>query len=110
MRKGVIAIALASSACGASVQNEAQEAVARDLRDPASAQFRDVKVYPKYVCGEVNGKNGVGAYAGFTRFWYNRETKEYAIDPRGQDGDEIDRTNQRIFEGTVETFCKDSAA
>lgn len=110
MRKGVIAIALASSACGASVQNEAQEAVARDLRDPASAQFRDVKIYPKYVCGEVNGKNGVGAYVGFTRFWYNRETKEYAIDPRGQDGDEIDRTNQRIFEGTVETFCKDSAA
>lgn len=109
MRKVVIAIALASAGCSVGVQNEAQEAVARDLRDPSSAQFRDVKIYPKYVCGEINGKNGMGAYAGFTRFWYNREKKIYSIDPKSADGDDLDRTEQRISNGSYGAFCRDDA-
>jgi len=53
--------------------------VARDLKDPASAQFRDVVVSRLYVsktgeyddkrfaiCGEMNAKNSYGAYTGFT--------------------------------------------
>lgn len=48
---------------------DARAAVARNLRDPASAQFRDVKPgTPGYVCGEANGKNAYGAYSGFARF------------------------------------------
>ncbi|UXC18532.1 putative periplasmic lipoprotein [Comamonas squillarum] len=50
----------------------AQEAIARNLKDPAAAQFRNVRVMQftngRVVCGEVNGKNSYGAYVGFKRF------------------------------------------
>lgn len=46
----------------------AKKLVAHSLRDPASAQFRDVVEHGGAVCGEVNGKNGFGAYAGFKHF------------------------------------------
>jgi hypothetical protein len=56
--------------------------VAHDLRDPDSAKFRDVRIVPDMpdgpgskwgvgvmtYCGEVNGKNAFGAYAGFKHF------------------------------------------
>lgn len=52
-----------------SIESEATEQVARDLFDPSSAQFRDVsEVADNLVCGEVNGKNRMGAYVGFTKF------------------------------------------
>lgn len=47
----------------------AREAVAYQLRDPASAQFREVFTHQGNVCGQVNGKNGFGAYTGFKRFY-----------------------------------------
>lgn len=47
---------------------EAQEAATKDLIDPFSAQFRNVRVARGGVCGEVNAKNRMGAYVGFTRF------------------------------------------
>lgn len=47
---------------------QAKKLVADSLRDPASAQFRDVVGHGDAVCGEVNGKNGYGAYAGFKHF------------------------------------------
>jgi len=46
--------------------------VAKDLRDPDSAKIREVYrvPFPKgaYICGEVNGKNAYGGYAGYTSF------------------------------------------
>ena len=45
-------------------------AVAEKLRDPDSAEFRDIKVGETIACGEVNGKNGFGAYSGFSKFVY----------------------------------------
>lgn len=51
----------------------AKSETARDLRDPASAQFRDLQVASfdmRYVlCGEVNAKNAMGAYAGYVPFY-----------------------------------------
>lgn len=48
---------------------QAKEAVAAVLIDPSSAQFRNVEIgHEGAVCGEVNGKNRMGAYVGFTRF------------------------------------------
>lgn len=53
---------------------QATAAVAQRMRDPGSVQFRDIThrslngVDDYVVCGEVNAKNGFGAYAGFTRF------------------------------------------
>jgi hypothetical protein len=53
--------------------SKSKSAVANDMRDPLSVQFRDVKVTGncngiKYVTGRANGKNGYGGYAGFTIF------------------------------------------
>lgn len=52
----------------------AQDQVKALLRDPASAEFRKVEVYPNdEVCGEVNSKNGFGGYVGFSRFYVGPE-------------------------------------
>lgn len=44
----------------------------RDLKDPSSAQFRDIKYRADKgawtICGEVNAKNSMGAYTGFQKF------------------------------------------
>jgi hypothetical protein len=48
-----------------------EDRVGASLREPSSAEFRNVKVYRSVlpvVCGEVNGKNGFGGYAGYQRF------------------------------------------
>lgn len=48
--------------------------VKADLNDPDSAQFRNVKVFGDWsrsevaVCGEVNAKNRMGGYVGYTSF------------------------------------------
>ena len=50
------------------------------LKDAGSVQFRNehfVKGYP-YLCGEVNAKNEMGGYVGFTR--YVSHSEGYAID------------------------------
>lgn len=48
---------------------QAKEAVRKQLNDPASAQFREVWVSDRFfVCGEVNAKNRMGGYAGFSWF------------------------------------------
>jgi hypothetical protein len=50
----------------------AQGQVRNTLKDPDSAQFRNVRLLDfnpgRLVCGEVNAKNGFGAYVGFTPF------------------------------------------
>lgn len=50
-----------------------KEAVQAKLKDPDSAQFKDVIFVQKaneipVACGEVNSKNSFGAYAGFQHF------------------------------------------
>lgn len=51
---------------------KAKSVVADSLRDPASAQFRNVRVVSfgqgSVICGEVNGKNAYGGYVGFVPF------------------------------------------
>lgn len=46
------------------------------LRDPGSAQFRNIRVVQdllgnNVVCGEINSKNGFGGYGGFVPFVFN---------------------------------------
>lgn len=43
---------------------KAQESVMALLKDPSSAEFRNMNG----MCGEVNSKNSFGAYTGFVRF------------------------------------------
>ncbi|MHA7875108.1 MAG: hypothetical protein ACX938_06835 [Roseivivax sp.] len=51
--------------------------VTRDFFDPAAAQFRDIRAVDvtlengeqeRRVCGEVNGKNRMGGYVGYSMF------------------------------------------
>lgn len=63
----VLAAALTVTGCDGRV-SDAKKLVARDLKDPASAQFRDVHANGPAVCGEINSKNSYGAYVGFRRF------------------------------------------
>ena len=47
-----------------------QQKVQDVLKDPDSAKFRGVRFYPKSGagCGEVNAKNSMGGYIGFSSF------------------------------------------
>ena len=61
---------------GAETIVAAQRAVRASLKDPDSAQFKDV--YANYTeefqvvaCGRVNSKNSLGGYTGFKRFVSN---------------------------------------
>lgn len=45
-------------------------AVQAQLKDPDSAQFRNLAASEDVVCGEVNAKNAFGGYVGHTRFIY----------------------------------------
>lgn len=49
-----------------------EEAVAAELRDPSSAQFRNIREGTEAACDEVNAKNTFGAYTGFREFTYRR--------------------------------------
>ena len=48
------------------------DAIRNRMKDPASAQFRNVRLRPygsgQVVCGEVNAKNSYGGYVGFVPF------------------------------------------
>lgn len=55
-----------------------QAAILVRLKDPTSAQFRDLKLNHRReaLCGMVNSKNGFGGYTGFSAF-VATETKAY---------------------------------
>ncbi|HGM7348091.1 TPA: hypothetical protein ACKP7M_002499 [Stenotrophomonas maltophilia] len=58
---------------GAETIAAAERAVRGELKDPDSAQFRDVRAnyteeFGVAACGRVNAKNEFGGYAGFRRF------------------------------------------
>lgn len=87
-----VAASLALVGCGAAAEEEGRQIAASALKDPASAQFRDVRAYASLanqaagersinrVCGQVNGKNSFGAYSGFQRFYVDLDagTVRYA--------------------------------
>ncbi|WP_417463247.1 hypothetical protein [Kordiimonas sp.] len=59
------------------LMQEIKTEVTRDFFDPASAQFRNIRLVDvtlkdgtqeRRVCGEVNGKNRLGGYVGFSMF------------------------------------------
>lgn len=88
MRAAVIVGVLALAGCDQST-SRAKEQVAAMLRDPSSAQFRNVKAAKGAVCGEINGKNGFGAYAGFSRFIVTPSTGAAMIEPSDVPSDDV---------------------
>jgi len=77
----VFAIALAT---GCSPSFTGKEAVLDQLKDPASAEFRNVNVSTfsgsPLVCGEVNAKNSHGGYTGFRHFMIKEDRVYLASD------------------------------
>lgn len=70
---------------------EAKYYVSYNLRDPATAQFRNIHgsnvvgkngMRESFVCGEVNSKNLLGAYVGYTPFIFNVGTKATQVASR----------------------------
>lgn len=68
----------------------AKRSVAELLLDPASAEFRNLSVRNGHVCGEINGRNRMGAFVGFSRFLVSLDGSEPAIDPELDYGDLVD--------------------
>lgn len=56
-----------------------KQLVREALKDPDSAQFRNIRFVQggSVMCGEVNAKNGFGGYAGFTSFVVDEKRGAY---------------------------------
>jgi hypothetical protein len=48
--------------------------------DPTSVLFKNEKIHGKFLCGEFNSKNRMGAYTGFNRFISNPDKALLGID------------------------------
>ena len=63
----------------------AEAVVKKELNDPGSAKFRNLKkavneVGALYICGDVNAKNRMGGYVGYVRFLVmDIETKPFVF-------------------------------
>lgn len=88
------------------IRTAARQAVTNNLRDPSSAQFRNVRRIEHsngsiMFCGEVNGRNAYGGMSGFQRF-------EAGVDRTGDASALIDggeELNAAYFEGAWNQFC-----
>ncbi|WP_162938771.1 hypothetical protein [Brevundimonas naejangsanensis] len=84
----------------------ARQAVTDKLRDPSSAQFRNVRRIEHsngstMFCGEVNSRNAYGGMSGYQRF-------EAGVDRTGDASALIDggeALNTTYFEGAWNQFC-----
>lgn len=62
-----------------------EKEIAQHLVDPESAQFRNVVVSPSTgaACGEVNARNRMGGFVGFTGFTYRDGQLKFRPEERG---------------------------
>jgi len=83
----------------------AKESVVRQQPDPEAAQFRDVVQVGDMVCGDLNSKNLLGAYAGFKPFiyrefanglaaWQTTGLSQLGLESRSVDGCLFPQANQ----------------
>lgn len=63
------------------IRKVGKEIASSQLLDPSSAQFRNMGVYENTACGEINGKNRMGSYVGFQRFYVFTGPKVAFLDP-----------------------------
>lgn len=91
-------LVLASTLVGCKPSEEkaldlAKKEIAQDMKDPDSAKFRFTRIVKTkenedgsllaLVCGQVNAKNGFGAYAGFHSFMIDLSMKSKGIFSKG---------------------------
>lgn len=63
----------------------ARRLVRVSLIDPESARFRSIQARPDVICGQVNAKNRMGGYTGFTRFIAYRNGADTLFEPQDTD-------------------------
>ncbi|MDP3492511.1 MAG: hypothetical protein Q8R82_05315 [Hyphomonadaceae bacterium] len=68
MRRMIVAAAFVACGCGNGEPPQVREAVKNELLDPFSAEFRNVRQRLGNWCGEVNAKNRMGGYVGWSLF------------------------------------------
>ena len=85
IRISAMIMSLSSCDMGLVSKQSGKAIISSLMKDPDSAQFRDVREAKhegrRIVCGEVNAKNGYGAYAGFERFVVDVTRKNFQFDP-----------------------------
>lgn len=91
----------------------AKAAIEKDLRDPTSVQYRGVRASGSlHACGEVNAKNAMGGYVGFTRFVSSgtEDARVYFDAPdSGNDGigpPGLRAASASLFRDSWEAHCK----
>lgn len=72
---------------------KAQEVVKESLKDPESAEFRNMNG----VCGEVNAKNSFGGYTGFKKFVIDVNASQLFIDPEDATDSNYGKFNDAWF-------------
>jgi hypothetical protein len=66
--------ALLLAGCDAPNISRAKDSVREQLRDPESAQFKDVSIsHTGAICGQVNARNGYGGMSGFKFFFADKD-------------------------------------
>lgn len=88
------------------VERRARVAAAELLIDPSSALFRNVEAREGVVCGEINGKNRMGAYVGFVRFLVDTSSWAATMESSG----EGPYDQGRFFDRTWTARCGPRAA
>lgn len=95
----------------ASPRNQQRDLVRLHLNDPDSAQFRNdqpSKRRPESWCGEVNARNRMGGFVGFTRYvtWMQKDRQR-------AEGDEVwlaptsaSPSETAVFESKWRAFCE----
>jgi len=123
LRFAFVAIAVLVSGCdkipgtNAHLIKKAERSAANELIDPTSAMFRNESVHGKAVCGEINGKNRMGAYAGFTRYFYLEGVADALIDPQADPSDEASaedlctsvQSNEYSSASLIQSACQRAA-
>lgn len=115
----IFGAALLISGCGAYADHqliaEAKEAISQEIKDPSSAEFRNVQIGAGSgardlgtVCGEVNGKNSFGAYGTFRRFIYVKKAGVHQVEYLAGDlpGSADLAQNQGLFDYTWRSSCE----
>lgn len=96
LRKLMVFVAVATCGCDrvpgtdAALERRSRAILTDALFDADSAKFQKMKTVSlkdkdrtsNLICGEVNAKNKLGAYAGFTRFIVSQNEAGWMVDPR----------------------------
>lgn len=87
MKYAIFLVSLIScqAMAGENFVTEAKKAVIRNLKDPDSAKFRNLRTIKtdkglRLLCGEMNGKNSYGGYTGYVPFISDGDVLVYVGD------------------------------